>query len=266
VTPFHHQPEAQHPKSSAINKPPADYPIFTTIICSMLLTATATAVPINPNPPPNLLTGGSDYTAAPAAADVPTGAFSFDYYFDMPTDVITKIFASSHQPFPAAGEPAIANLTLSWLDASFNPLPGTSSLVVTSPTGQTLAGTLTYMLLAGLNVGTDYILRVTGIASNSGRFDFDLLGNPPRVVDGLPLPGSIFLFSGGLACLAMLRLRGAVRRIPPDRFDRTQPSRLRSWRVQRRFAIELSSCNAAQPSRRRPALHGAATVKVLMAR
>jgi hypothetical protein len=27
VTPFHHQPEAQHPKSSAINKPSADYPI-----------------------------------------------------------------------------------------------------------------------------------------------------------------------------------------------------------------------------------------------
>ena len=28
-TSFHHQPEAQHPKSSAINKLPADYPIFT---------------------------------------------------------------------------------------------------------------------------------------------------------------------------------------------------------------------------------------------
>jgi hypothetical protein len=28
-TSFHHQPEAQHPKSSAIHKPPADYPIFT---------------------------------------------------------------------------------------------------------------------------------------------------------------------------------------------------------------------------------------------
>jgi hypothetical protein len=27
-TSFHHQPEAQHPKSSAIHKPPADYPIF----------------------------------------------------------------------------------------------------------------------------------------------------------------------------------------------------------------------------------------------
>jgi len=28
VTSFHHQPEAQHPKSSDINKLPADYPIF----------------------------------------------------------------------------------------------------------------------------------------------------------------------------------------------------------------------------------------------
>jgi hypothetical protein len=28
-TSFHHQPEAQHPKSSAIHKLPADYPIFT---------------------------------------------------------------------------------------------------------------------------------------------------------------------------------------------------------------------------------------------
>ena len=27
-TSFHHQPEAQHPQSSAINKTPADYPIF----------------------------------------------------------------------------------------------------------------------------------------------------------------------------------------------------------------------------------------------
>jgi hypothetical protein len=27
-TSFHHQPEAQHPKSSTIHKPPADYPIF----------------------------------------------------------------------------------------------------------------------------------------------------------------------------------------------------------------------------------------------
>jgi hypothetical protein len=30
VTPFHHQPEAQHPKSSAIHKLPADYPIYWT--------------------------------------------------------------------------------------------------------------------------------------------------------------------------------------------------------------------------------------------
>jgi hypothetical protein len=28
-TSFHHQPEAQHLKSSAIHKLPADYPIFT---------------------------------------------------------------------------------------------------------------------------------------------------------------------------------------------------------------------------------------------
>src|SRR4051812_29270437 len=28
---FHHQPEAQHPKSSAIHKLPADYPIFGSI-------------------------------------------------------------------------------------------------------------------------------------------------------------------------------------------------------------------------------------------
>ena len=27
-TSFHHQPEAQHPNSSAINKLPADYPIY----------------------------------------------------------------------------------------------------------------------------------------------------------------------------------------------------------------------------------------------
>jgi hypothetical protein len=30
-TSFHHQPEAQHPKSSAIHKLPADYPIFVAI-------------------------------------------------------------------------------------------------------------------------------------------------------------------------------------------------------------------------------------------
>jgi hypothetical protein len=29
-TSFHHQPEAQHPKSSAIHKLPADYPIYRT--------------------------------------------------------------------------------------------------------------------------------------------------------------------------------------------------------------------------------------------
>ena len=28
TTSFHHQPEAQHPNSSAINKLPADYPIY----------------------------------------------------------------------------------------------------------------------------------------------------------------------------------------------------------------------------------------------
>ena len=27
-TSFHHQPEAQHPKSAAIHKLPADYPIY----------------------------------------------------------------------------------------------------------------------------------------------------------------------------------------------------------------------------------------------
>ena len=31
-TSFHHQPEAQHPKSSAIHKLPADYPIFGSIL------------------------------------------------------------------------------------------------------------------------------------------------------------------------------------------------------------------------------------------
>jgi len=31
MTSFHHQPEAQHPKSSDINKLPADYPIFTPV-------------------------------------------------------------------------------------------------------------------------------------------------------------------------------------------------------------------------------------------
>jgi hypothetical protein len=33
VTSFHHQPEAQHPISSAIHKLPADYPIFTPESC-----------------------------------------------------------------------------------------------------------------------------------------------------------------------------------------------------------------------------------------
>ena len=33
MTSFHHQPEAQHPKSSAIHKLPADYPIFTPDNC-----------------------------------------------------------------------------------------------------------------------------------------------------------------------------------------------------------------------------------------
>ncbi|HEU5444249.1 MAG TPA: hypothetical protein VFU70_01675 [Pseudolabrys sp.] len=31
-TSFHHQPEAQHPKSSAIHKSPADYPIYWPIL------------------------------------------------------------------------------------------------------------------------------------------------------------------------------------------------------------------------------------------
>jgi len=31
-TSFHHQPEAQHPKSSAIHKLQADYPIFGSIL------------------------------------------------------------------------------------------------------------------------------------------------------------------------------------------------------------------------------------------
>ena len=31
-TSFHHQPEAQHQKSSAIHKLPADYPIFVPIV------------------------------------------------------------------------------------------------------------------------------------------------------------------------------------------------------------------------------------------
>ena len=32
MTSFHHQPEAQHPKSSVIHKPPADYPIYWRVI------------------------------------------------------------------------------------------------------------------------------------------------------------------------------------------------------------------------------------------
>ncbi len=33
-TSFHYQPEAQHPNSSAIHKPPADYPNFRWKTCS----------------------------------------------------------------------------------------------------------------------------------------------------------------------------------------------------------------------------------------
>jgi len=32
VTSFHHQPEAQHPKYSAIHKLPADYPIYCNVV------------------------------------------------------------------------------------------------------------------------------------------------------------------------------------------------------------------------------------------
>jgi hypothetical protein len=41
-TSFHHQPEAQHPKSSAIHKLPADYPIFRGQIGKQLLTSRLT--------------------------------------------------------------------------------------------------------------------------------------------------------------------------------------------------------------------------------
>lgn len=175
------------------------------IVSSMLLIGAAKAVPIDPGLPPNLLTAGSDYTAAPTAADVGSGFFSFDYLFDVPANVTATIFASSHQPFPNPGEPAVANLTLSWLDSLGNPLPGASSILVTNPTGQTLTGTLIYTLLAGVQAGTDYILRVTGTASNGGRYDFDVLGAAPT--SNVPLPSSILLFASAIVCLGMLKYR-----------------------------------------------------------
>jgi hypothetical protein len=169
----------------------------------MLLIGGVKAVPIDPGVL-RTLAPGSDYTAAPSASDVGSGLFSFDYLFDAPADVTATIFASSHQPFPNSGEPAIANLTLTWLDSSFNPLPGLSSIVVTNGSGQTMAGTLVYALAASALAGTDYILRVAGNASNGGRYDFDVIG---AQVVSTPLPASLYLFGGALICLAMCARR-----------------------------------------------------------
>jgi hypothetical protein len=68
-------------------------------------------------------------------------------------------------------------------------------------------------LLAGVDSAFDYVLRVTGIAANDGRYDFDLNEiSPPSDV---PLPSTLFLFGttvlGGIALLR--RRRGAWPRI-----------------------------------------------------
>ena len=47
-TSFHHQPEAQHPKSSAIHKLPADYPIFSCYQSVKTITAHAQQIAVQP--------------------------------------------------------------------------------------------------------------------------------------------------------------------------------------------------------------------------
>jgi hypothetical protein len=184
--------------------------VFGAIISSTLLIGTANAVPITPGTI-TLLSPGSDYTAAPTAADVGSGFFSVDYLFDVPANVTTTVFASSHQPFPGAGEPSIVNLTLSWLDSAGNALPGFSSVKVTDASGQTVAGTLMLALLAGGQIGTDYILRVLGEATNGGRYDFDVL---TAAAAGVPLPASIWYFGGAMAGLSLLMRRRGSQSVP----------------------------------------------------
>jgi hypothetical protein len=185
--------------------------VFGSMLSCVLMVGAAQAVPITPGPTFDFPIG-TVYNASPDAADIGNGAFSFDYFINVVSDSTAQVFASSHQPFPTAGQPQVANLTLTWLDASLNPLPG-GSLLVTNAAGTTVGGSLVINLLAGVDSAFDYVLRVTGIAANDGRYDFDLNEiSPPSDV---PLPSTLFLFGttvlGGIALLR--RRRGAWPRI-----------------------------------------------------
>jgi hypothetical protein len=179
--------------------------ILGSMISSIVIVGSAHAIPIEPGIT-NPLADGSDYTAAPGAADVGDGSFLFEYLFDVPANVTATIFASSHQPFPNPGDPSIADLTLSWLDAAGNPLPGASTLHVTNANGQTLAGTLAYALLSQTQAGADYVLRVMGSSTNGGRYDFDVIG--AAAVTPVSLPNSAFLFGAAMAGLALVMRKG----------------------------------------------------------
>jgi hypothetical protein len=185
--------------------------VFGSMLSCVLLVGAANAAPITPGPTFDL-TVGSEYDASPTTGQViAAGAdFSFDYFFNVTSDVNAQILASSFLPFPAPSDPKIANLTLTWLDETGTAIPG-AVLTVTSDSGQTIAGSLLYTLLSDGDAAFDYILRVTGLAANGGRYDFDLNGLAPASSQ-LPLPSTLFLFGTTLVGgIALLRRRRASR-------------------------------------------------------
>lgn len=184
--------------------------LLSSIFALTLLPGAASALSINPGDTDIVLGLGDTHNANPLIGGQPV-FFTHDYSFDVAASIGGETLISVFVPFPGVGNPTILGLTLQWIDVlTALPVPGGTLLVTNAGTGWLENSFMSVLLLGDANPGAadDYILRVTGTASNGGRYDLDVTGGSP-----VPLPGTIMLFGtvfAGAAGLMGRRRRRAL--------------------------------------------------------
>jgi hypothetical protein len=175
--------------------------LFQVAFCTVVMAGSANAVTViatenaDTGSAVSLLSGGVfTHSASSLAAGTNIGAAGetgLFLNFFLPTAPLGTITVSAQGLLSH-----IANLTLTWLDSSENPLAGGTLQVTNGAGGSTGAGPLA---LALTNTG-NYFLRITGhVLSNDSTFEV--------AISTTPIPPALVLFGSALAGLGFLGRR-----------------------------------------------------------
>jgi hypothetical protein len=174
--------------------------ILQVAFCTILMAGSASAVTVVPTEGPNAgaainLVNGQSYTYSTGSLAVgaigaapPAGLF---LNFFVPTAPLGTVTISAEGLLSK-----IANLTLTWLDASQTAIPG-GVLQVTNASGNPTGASLLALVLAN---SSNYFLQITGnVLQSDATFEI--------AITATPIPPALLLFGSALAGLGFLGRR-----------------------------------------------------------